>query len=333
MTQTDFQHRYFANLSKRFGSKQTMIEAVAEQLHLSRDAIYRRVRGDSQLTANELAELAGTYDQPMPDGQYHIPFRYNRSEVEIRRPEDYVAQLEAHLGQVEALTAPQLYIANPGIPIFYEMLYPRLLALKLYVYGTTCWNFSAWRDLPFSDTLIDPHLLERAYRIGAASLHIPGVELWSLGLLNTTLEQIEFLHVAGRYAEEGEALRLLDEVEEMVDHLNRMARAGRKYVPGGQPDSSSISFRPVHNELANNDNAILIKSAHRSSLFVVFLTPNFLQTEDGPICEMTRQWFEGLAAVSGSLGSEANKYREWFFSRLRSQIEDTRRRVRAETFQ
>ncbi|WP_116106706.1 hypothetical protein [Lewinella sp. IMCC34191] len=331
MSPSDFQRRYFTNLSKRFDSKQAMIEAIAELLHLSRDAIYRRVRGDSQLMANELAELARTFDQPMPDGQYQIPFRYNRSEVDIRSPEDYLNQLEVHLARVEQLQDPYIYIANPGIPIFYEMLYPRLLALKLYVYSITCWNFPGWRELAFSDSLIDSRLLERARDIGVASLHIPGVELWSLGLLSTTLDQIEYLHVAGRYAREGEALRLLDEVGGMVNHLNEMARVGRKYAPGGQPEAMSATFRPVHNELANNDNAILIESAHRSSLFVTFLTPNYLQTEDAQICEMTRQWFDRIAAVSGSLGPDANKYREWFFNRLRTQILDTRRRIEAET--
>ncbi|PPK88614.1 hypothetical protein CLV84_1583 [Neolewinella xylanilytica] len=329
MPPSDFQSRYFSNLKKRFSSKQAMIEAVAEELHLSRDAIYRRVRGDSQLTANELATLARSFEQPLPDGQQHIPFKYNRSEGTIRRPEDYFAQLATHFEQVRQLTDPRLYIANPGIPIFYEMLYPRLLTLKLYVYGNTCWDFPGWREMAFSNALIDPQLLDLAFEMGLASLDIPGVELWSLGLLNTTLDQIEYLHVAGRFEDPEGALLLLDDTEHMINHLHGMARVGKKYRPGGQPTENSAPFRPVHNELANNDNAIIVESKHRSTLFVTFITPNFLQTEDAQTCRVTREWFDRMAAVSGSLGPEANKYREWFFNRLRSQVDQVRRRVLA----
>ena len=327
MSQRDFQTRYFTELTRRFDNKQAMIAWVADELHLSRDAIYRRVRGDSQLTANELAILAGGFDQPMPDGDHAIPFRYNQSERSIRRPEDYIEQLEVHLASVRQLSAPELFIANPGIPIFYEMLYPRLLSLKLFVYGNTCWDFAGWRKLPFSDGLIDPQLLRRAQEIAAVSLQLPGIDLWSMGMLNTTLDQIEYLHVAGRFAEEREAVTLLDELQAMVDHMREMARAGRKFMPGETARSTDAKFQPVHNELAHNDNAILVQSAQRSTLFVTFITPNFLQTEDDATCRMIRQWFDRMASVSGSLGPEAGKYRAWYFNRLSDQIAQTRRRV------
>ena len=332
MATPDFQQRYFSKLAERFPSNQAMVESLSSRLHLSRDAIYRRLRGASQLTANELAVLAEAFAQPLPDGNYPIPFRYNRSERTIRRPEDYFEQLEVHLAHVRQLETPSLYVANPGIPIFYEMLYPRLHSLKLYVYGNTCWNFAAWQRLPYSHDLIDPNLLARAAEISAVSLQLPGVELWSLGILNTTLDQIEYLHVAGRFTDPGEPIQLLDELEHLVDYLNDMARAGRKFAPGTEPTEASVPFNPVHNELANNDNAILIRSGSGSRLFVTFLTPNFLQTEDAGTCRETQDWFERMAAVSGSLGPGAAKYRQWYFSRLRSQIEATRRRIAANAF-
>ena len=329
MSQGDFQTRYFTDLTRRFDTKQAMIAWVADELNLSRDAIYRRVRGDSQLTANELSILAGGFDQPMPDGDHAIPFRYNRSERSIRRPEDYIEQLEVHLATVRQLSAPELFIANPGIPIFYEMLYPRLLSLKLFVYGNTCWDFAGWRELPFSAGLIDPKLLQRAREIAAVSLQLPGYDLWSMGMLNTTLDQIEYLHVAGRFAEDREAIILLDELQAMVDHMKEMARTGRKFLPGKTPTDTDAKFQPVHNELAHNDNAILVQSAQRSTLFVTFITPNFLQTEDEKTCRMIRAWFDRMASVSGSLGPKAGKYREWYFNRLAEQIAQTRRRVLA----
>ena len=327
MSPMDFQTRYFSKLAERFPSNQAMVETLADRLHLSRDAIYRRVRGASQLTANELALLATEFAQPLPDGDYHIPFRYNRSERVIRRPEDYIEQLEAHLAVVRQLDAPRLYVANPGIPIFYEMLFPRLHCLKLYVYGNTCWDFAAWKELPYTHKLVDPQLLARAEEIARVSLQLPGVELWSLGLLHTTLDQIEYLQVAGRFHDEREAFELLDDLDALVAYLNAMARTGFKFPPGEKPGEGSVPFQPVHNELANNDNAILIESGNHFRLFVTFITPNFLETQDGATCRMTRDWFDRMAAVSGSLGPDANKYREWYFNRLRSQIEATRRRL------
>ena len=148
-----------------------------------------------------------------------------------------------------------------------------------------------------------------------------------MGMLTATLDQIEFMHLTGRFARTEEAPELLAELDKIVNHLEAMARAGRKFLPGENPSESDVSFHPAHNELANNDNALLIESPGRSLLFVTYIMPNYLLTEDEEVCAISRDWFKSVEQLSTSLGAGGGKYRDWYFNRLRGQINDARGRM------
>lgn len=322
----DHQYHFFEQLQMHFASRQAMVTEVASTLGLSKDAIYRRLRGTTVLSTNELVQLAHHYGVRLsnPDDAHY--FAFNHAETVIRSPGDYLAQLTDRLTKIQRLSNLFIYLANPGLPFFHEMVYPRLFAFKLFIYGSTCWNFPGWRDRKFSVDLIDRKVLEQARTIGEYSYTIPGRELWTMGMLRATLDQIEYMHITGRFAAEAEAEALLDELESLVQHLESMARHGRKFLPGSS-STDGPEFFPAHNEVANNDNVILIDSDQISSLFVTFITPNFLQTEEPIFCDLTREWFQGIDSMSSSLGAEAGKYRTWYFNRFYAQLRSTRQRL------
>ncbi len=187
----DHQYHFFEQLQMRFASRQAMVGEVATTLGLSKDAIYRRLRGTTVLSTNELVQLSHHYGVRLSNpGDAHY-FAFNHAETVIRSPGDYLAQLTDRLTKIQRLSNLFIYLANPGLPFFHEMVYPRLFAFKLFIYGSTCWNFPGWRDRKFSVDLIDRKVLEQARAIGEYSYTVPGRELWTMGMLRATLDQIE----------------------------------------------------------------------------------------------------------------------------------------------
>lgn len=322
--QTSFLHR----ILDRYASRQEMVVAVAGILGLSKDAIYRRLRGTTVLSANEMVSLAEHFrigPAATPDGQ--VAVHYNLMETVIRSPGDYLDQLMIQLEIILGIPDFCFYLANPGIPIFHEMMSRKLFAFKLYIYGSTCWDFPGWKNLKYSRDLIDERVLDQARLIAKHTHRAPGHELWTMGMLNATLDQIEFMHMTGRFARTEEAAELLEELDQIVNHLEAMARAGRKFLPTEDPADSDIAFYPAHNELANNDNVLLVDSPSRSMLFVTFIMPNYLLTEAEEVCSVSRDWFKSVEQRSTSLGAEGGKYRDWYFNRLRGQVNDARGRM------
>jgi len=323
----DHQENFLYNLTGQFSSRQAMVEAVANLLNLSKDAVYRRLRGATVLSTNEFHDICIAYDLRPFQRQSDVSFTYNRTNRDIRSPADYLLQLTEHLDVIQRMNVKELYIANPGLPFFHEMLHPRLFAFKLYVYGSTCWDFPGWRDLKFSLDLIDDKVLQQARSIGRFAYRIPGKELWTMGMLHATIDQIEFMEMSGRFANPDEANLLLNDLRATIDHLEYMARHGRKFLPGEDPDRSTIPFEPAHNELANNDNLVVVSSPASSLVFVAFITPNFLVTDDEAVHQLAADWLENVIEQSTSLGAGAGKYRSWYFRRLQDQITAARDRL------
>lgn len=324
------QEAYFKKLLTLHGSKLEMVGELTRILSLSKDAVYRRLRGATALTANEFLELQRHYQVHFGGESNSSLFKFNFAERDIKSPGDYVDQLHERLERVKMLSNVHTLIANPGLPFFHEMIYPRLFAFKLFIYGSTCWNFPGWREMKFSPDVIDHKVLEKARMLGEYSYSVPGRELWTMGILNASLDQIESMHMNGRFANDQQPIDLLDDLKDLVNHLEAMARHGKKFPPGGNP-ADGAAFFPAQNELANNDNVILIESEQTAILFATFITPNFLQTSDAVVCDLTRDWFNVINELSTPLGAAAGKQRNWYFNRLRRKLESAKERMENKT--
>ncbi|NJC25568.1 hypothetical protein [Neolewinella antarctica] len=334
----EFQRRYFEKLLDQHTSKLEMVQQITQVLNLSKDAVYRRLRGATSLTADEMFRLQQHYRFNDTPGDHTLgsnaaragTFQFSFGERQIKSPDDYIEQLEGRLRQVRELAGLRLLIASPGIPFFHEMIFPRLFAFKLFIYGSTCWDIPGWRDLRFRPEIIDHQVLDKVYEVGRFSYTVPGRELWTMGILNATLDQIEFMLMSGRLADDQQAFLLLDDVDDLVNHLEAMAKTGRKFLPG-EDSSTGARFLPAQNELANNDNVILIDSQHTSTFFATYIMPNFLQSSDSVICDMARDWFNNIDELSTPLGASAGRQRHWYFNRLRQQVANTRERLSSQS--
>ena len=320
------QEAYFEQLRQLYPTKLAMVQSLTKRLGLSTDAVYRRLRGATALTANELIDLQQHYQLGFTGAGGSSMFNFSYAERSIKSPGDYIGQLEERMSRLEQLSGVNILLANPGIPFFHEVVSRRLFAFKLYIYGSTCWRFPGWSELRFEPDLIDHQVLDRAYQIGAYSYTMPGRELWTMGILNATLDQIEFMHLTDRFKNDNEALILLGDLQDLVNHLEAMSRAGRKFLPGTSPDDG-VEFKPAQNELANNDNVIFFESDQLSMLFATFITPNFLQTTNPTVCQTTKTWFNTIDELSTPLGATAGKHRKWYFGRLRQQLREVRDRI------
>ncbi len=327
MPNNRFQVQFLHQLAERFEERGLMIQALSQTLSLSKDATYRRLRGDTVLSADELMALAEKYQLSLSLDPTGIPFKYNQFEHAIRSPEDYFKQLEQYLHLVELLPDKTLYYATGDLPFFYEMLSPRLMSFKLYIYGITAWNFEAWKQQPFHPSLIDNRVLEMADRIGRTAYRIPGQELWTMSLLDTTLNQVEYMLLTGKFADNQDAVLILDEIKSTVHHLEKMASLGKKFAPGSDPSNSEVPFALSHNELINTNSIILIYSPVQSLLFITFVTPNYIHTKDDQLCARLQSWFADLVTVSNPLDASSGKYRSWYFNHLHEQVKRTRQRV------
>jgi hypothetical protein len=326
-----FQHRFFNELLKRFPRKADAVEELSQMFNLGKDAIYRRMRGDSILTPDELKDIAAKYkislDSLAFDGSNSVFFNYNSFLIKIESFEDFLTGIHQNLDLAMRIPEVRIKYASAEIPVFYYCFFPRLMSFKLYIWARTVWDFSHLESKPFSFDLISPAANELIESLTNKYNMMSSTELWCLNIVDNTLNQIEFVLESGFFKDGEDALKLCDSMDGLVNHLRKMAETGKKFSTKGNPEISKATFDLYHNEMVYTNNTIIMSAPLGKMVFSTFDSPNFLSTTENRICDHAEKWFEKVKNKSIPISLEAEKSRNSFFNRLDKKVQVTRNRI------
>ncbi len=325
-----FQHVFLGRLAKRFSSRSEMVRQVSGVLHVGRDAVYRRMRGDTALTADEMMLLSETFRLKLEAETEvgEVPkLRYPSTRNPIKTEFDHFANLEKQVAELKRLSGASIDLASPELPMYYEMSTPLLCKFKTFTHGITSWDIDKWKNAEFTPDLISDQIYVSANQMIQDHYRLPTREIWSVGLLDVTLRQINYMVQVGRLRRREHIEQLFDELLRIVDHLERMTRSGKRFPMGEDPQENSPSFRVYHNELSNTNNIVLIQTKMATFVFTSLVYPNYIVATDDRLCNEVEHWFENLVAYGNPLHADAGKYAGPYFLHLRKQIEQYRSRV------
>ena len=327
---TKFQTEFLQRLGRRFKSRGELVRTLSETLNVGRDAVYRRLRGETILGADEMMLLARTFRIRIGEGSAGGDFPtliYPNTTQQTTSEVEYFARLRHYTAGLTDLTDLRVDYASSELPLFYELSTPTLRAFKIYIYSLSCWKLAKWEGLAFRRALISPEAHTLAQDILRDAYQINGRELWSVGILDTTLRQISYVAETGMFSSEEELREIFAELRAIVDHLEKMVRAGRRFPPGEEPDEDSPRLNVYHNELSNTNNSIIINSVEQTFMFSTLINPNYLVTYDERIINDVQQWFDGLVESGSALSADSGKYTTRYFNQLRQKIDSTWERI------
>jgi len=328
------QDQVFEIILSRFSKKSDAVLALSELFNVGRDAVYRRMRGDTVLTPDELKLLATQFNLSLDalifDKTDTVFFTYNPFSQQINNYNDYLTNVLTDLQEVKKIPEVSIYYVTEEIPIFYYCFFPKLIAFKLYVWGLTVFDFEYLRKTPFDfDALSFPDI-KLTEAILANFKTINSTELWSLNIADNTLNQIEYLFNSGGFKNAEDAIKVCDTLDELIEHWRAMAEVGRKFLPNSSADSSCGEFSLYHNEMLVSSSTILISSPTIKAVYAIFGNPNFLQSSDQKLCEFQEDWFKKAISKSESISLHAEKKRNWFFNTVKRKVTRVRNRIEGE---
>lgn len=326
-----FQAKFFEQILSKFPKKSQAVETLSDLLKVGKDAIYRRLRGDTLLTPDELKLLSLQYhislDAMIYETTNTVFCNYNVFTQKVTNFQQYLEGILGQIQQVAQLPDSHIHYASVEIPVFYYMYFPELIAFKLYVWGLTTWNFDYLNQKKFSKDLITYPTLELTKELYKTYNTLPSTELWSLGILDNTLNQIEYISVTNRFEQPKDALLLCDILMALVSHFKSMAAHGHKFSPHTSAHTNAGTFDLYHNELYSTNNTIFASTIAGDMLFTTHCNPNFLTSTDARLCTYTKDWFKIIISKSNSISLHSEKGRNWFFNRLERKIKTVRNRI------
>lgn len=305
-------------------------------LGLSNDSAYRRIRGETSLTFDELTKLSKRFnisvDSLMESSSNDVVFHYQPLDEESF---DFMTYLEYIRAQMQLIASAEdkevIYMANE-IPLFHLMHVPEIAAFKLFFWQKTILDFSDFRNQKFKLMQKDERVNELSRDIRDLYCKIPSTEIYHSETIDTTLKQVEYYFVTGYFEDKREAIYILDKLVELVDHIKHQCEAGCKYkrtedgrIPEFLGYQKENNYTVFHNEVLHTDNTILVRLGDH---YMSFLTSNgisSLSTESENFFVNSKKALEILkrraTIISGTSEKERNRVFESYQRKI-SKLKD-----------
>ncbi len=318
----------FKNLSSKFTKTSEAVSSLKKLLGVNQDGVYKRMRGDSNLTPTQIEAIASKHkisiDAHIFKDSDSVLFQFNPFIKTIKNFEDYVNELYNAVKPLSELEGLTLHSASSELPLFYFLSSPALFSFKMFVWARSVWNFEHIQKEKFSPHLLSPSTQEKAHQIWDIYEAQNTVEMWSLNILDSTLNQIEYYFSTKVIRNQTDALILCKALFDLVCNLETMVTQGKKVT---NENASDESFKLYHNEINFTNNTILIECDTANIVYCNFVIPDYLRTTDERIVEYTQNWFDDIISKSTQISSQNKKSRKYFFDHLFEKIEHLKQRI------
>jgi hypothetical protein len=321
----DLQTKIFETVRLKAHNQKRWIDEVADVLHKSKYAIYKKVQGEICLSFEEVVMLASHYQMhldPLIRPGMVLSFEFPFQSRAIHYTE-YLAQIKAQIEAAQHL--PDVHVWHTGIelPFVHDHLFPDLVAFKYFIHSRTTWSAGVINETQFDlnewkNDLALPKLLKEIVRL---YYRFPGTEIWNSMMLDITLSQIRYGLHSRMFVRMDDAFALCDALQAFVQYMEQIAESGQKIFPG---ESTGVSFELFHNEIAHTVNVILMQSKRGDVLYLGFANPQFMYSYSQPAVENMKGWLKMLKHNATPLTRESRKERLQFFSALQKKINKTR---------
>lgn len=298
-------------------------DELATVLKMSTDSVYRRVRGETLLSINEIHDLCTHYNisfDLFTHNAQNIAFKYEPI-VGGRGFDGFKTYLTSVLYDLELIARPkknQVIYAAIDVPIFHHFNYPELSAFKMFYWMKAVVNVPELEDKKFSVSHISPEFRELGKKIFETYCRIPSIEIWTDETINSLLKQIEFYWDSGNFATKEDALQVCQQAMNEIDTLNKQAEIGNKNLKLVNDDTN---FKLYHSQIEIGNNCIYTQRGESEIVYLSMHTFNKIATGNPAFIADTKVWLNNLIKKSNKISGESQIHRYQFFKRASDKLE------------
>jgi len=330
----DIQARLLKLVKQKIGGQDTMGNALSDLLCIGTDAAYRRNRGETALTIHEVEKICKHYsisfDNLMGLSETNVLFEYNPTHMYDFSLEGYLEGIAGAFRSLNECTNPTIVMTINNISVFQLLNFPRLTRFRLYFWAKTHLHMEEFRNKLHEEERIT----DTAFKLGAEILdlyvNIPTSECYDTEFLRGLLRQIQYYANAQLFKDPKYALRLIDDVKLMADHIKAQTELGFKFKHNDKTGKLGNTYDVYLNDTNNADTSFYYNSEEVEGIFLTHNQMNYLNTTDPVYVKETKSILEKQLANSSIISKVNQKERNTFFSRLDKTIQSVRAQIEAD---
>jgi hypothetical protein len=302
----------------------SLVDEIAEVLHISEDSAYRRLRGDKVLALDEVHALCRHFklslDEALGQKSRNIVFTGDFISPSNFALGKFLEENLRMLNVIHQLKDAELIFFSKEITPYHSFLFPELAGFRFYFLLRTLLNFPDYRNVKFSVSTIHQDFLAAARKCAELYYRIPSVEILSEDNILTLLRQIEYCKDARLFETEGDLSALYSAMERMVEHMKQMASEGRKFLPGKDASLSTGEYKLYLNNFYLGDNTILARSGEDVACFLIHSGSNVIRTSDRTFAEYQEKFIRNIISKSALISGVGEKERQGLFQHMSDKI-------------
>lgn len=326
--QPGLQQFLFQQIREKIPDNMSFVHEIAELLEISYDSPYRRIRGEKELSLEELVRHGKKYNNSLDAlaglDPNHVVFRKFSLHPGDFTIKDWLLQIRDDIRGIHAAKNPEIIYAAKDPPVFHYFHFPEIAAFKFFFWEKTIFNFPEYENKKFRLDDVDADVVTIGNDILRAAIKIPTTEIWNEDTFRILMRQIEYYWISGYFEKKEDIVNLVDKLEKWVLHIRKQAELGYKFLYGQPAEGIPNSFLMYENEVVLNDNSIWVRIGDHMATYLTFDVISLLVTRDTAFCTNVEQHMRQLMRKSNLISVSGEKERNRFFNKLLQTIEKAR---------
>ncbi len=318
----NLQELLLARVKDRISDHLKLADELADLLDISTDSAYRRLRGETALSIEEVGAICRNYqisfDTLLNEKPGLAVFNYSPLFAGELNFENYLLLILGMLRKVKEHEGKIIYAAE-DVPVLRSLSYPRLAQFKIFYWLKSVLNDQSIQGNEFRLGILPEKYSAICEQIRQAYNEVSSVEIWTVETLYSTLKQIEFFWQTGRFISREEAMSVWEDMCLVVNDLKLGAENETK-----DPEmKNGTSFVLYDCEVLIGNNCIILESSDWKRCFISYNSMNSLHTEDESFNAEASQWMQNLIRKSNLMSGVGEKHRFRFFKLMADKLQHT----------
>lgn len=323
-TKNPVQLKFFENLKQTVPPNVSLANDIADLLEISADGAYRRMRGESILSLDEMVKLCKHYrissDFLAGTNDTTATFHFQKMISDENGFGDYIKNILADLQKIKASEPKHITYAAGDLPLFIQFLSPEYSAFKMFFWKRAVLNLPSAEGKKFSASDIKPETVEMCKKIFDTYTQIPSTEIWHQDTIASNLNLIEFGWESGMFSTKEDALLICKKLSEILVHVEKQAEKSAKFREEGKWAEHEGNFTLYQSEFVLMNNHIFVNAGTAKIMYLTHNTFNSMSTTNTVFCNETEEWLKNLIRKSAQISGTGEKQRHKFFKLSQEKI-------------
>lgn len=305
----------------------TLAAELCEKLNCSADSAYRRIRGETLLSIDELIILCNTFnvsfDAFSKKEENIVSFSYKGIENKTNGLLDYLKEVEQDLIKISSIGNSKIVYACQDIPVFYHYNFPKLAAFKFFYWMRSIMNAEELENKKYQPELIQEEIFTLAKKIFGLYKKVNSTEIWTTSTIQSTLKQIDFYWESGIFNSPEEAIEICNDLEEEIKCLQKQCELNTKFID--TPEHKNFAF--YYSEIEITNNCVWIDLGIKQAVYLSHFSFYTMKTLNDSYAKKTEVWLESLIKKTTLISGVAEKTRFQFFNTMYKQIQQLKTKI------